>query len=115
MNPIHSRCRVRHSRPFAARAQGILFVMYSSRSMTRFLLLAVLVGGAATPFAAPVAFANSGPSDAEAHALDLINAERAKLGRAALQWDARVADIAQYRSDVQASKNEMFHDMDAIL
>src|SRR5687768_1992551 len=82
-----------------------------SRALTRALLLGMLVASAAIPFAAPVASANSGPSDAEAHALDLINQERAQRGRAALQWDARLSDIAQARSDIQAQKNEMFHDL----
>jgi uncharacterized protein YkwD len=82
-----------------------------SRTVTRFPIVAVLVAAAAVPFAAPVALANSGPSAAEAHALDLINQERAQMNRAALQWDARLADIAQERSNIQASKNKMFHDM----
>jgi uncharacterized protein YkwD len=77
----------------------------------RFLFVAVLLAAAAIPIAAPVASANSGPSGAEAHALDLINQERAQRGRAALQWDARLADVAQERSNVQANKNEMFHDL----
>ena len=63
---------------------------------------------------APVALANSGPSAAEAHALDLINQERSKLGRAALQWDARLADIAQERSNIQANQNKMFHDLNYV-
>ena len=85
-----------------------------SRAVTRFAFVAVLIAGAALPFAAPVALANSGPSAAEAHALDLINAERGRLGRAPLQWDARVSDIAQWRSDVQAGKDTMFHDLGAV-
>lgn len=81
-----------------------------SRFISRLLVVAVLAASAAIPFAAPVA-ANSGPSDAEAKALYLINQERAKLGRAALQWDARLADIAQERSNAQAKQNRMFHDL----
>ena len=85
-----------------------------SRSITRYLFVAVLVASAALPFAAPVVLADSAPSDAEARALYLINVERAKIGRAALQWDARLSDIAQWRSDDQASKNKMFHDLSAV-
>ena len=88
--------------------------MSSSRAFSRVFSVAVLVAAAAMPFAAPIALANSGPSNAEAHALDLINAERAKIGRAALQWDARLADIAQERSNAQADKKRMFHDLDYV-
>ena len=101
-------------RPYGGRDKGVSFVMPFPRVITRLVLLAVLVASAAIPFAAPVALANSGPSNAEAHALDLINRERAQRGRAALQWDARLSDIAQWRSDVQAQKNQMFHDLGAV-
>ena len=85
-----------------------------SRFIPRVLVVAALVAGAAIPLAAPVAMANSGPSNAEAHALNLINNERSRMGRAALQWDARLGDIAQERSNIQANKNKMFHDIQYI-
>src|SRR6185503_3268105 len=88
--------------------------MPSSRFIRRFLFAVVLAAAASMPLVAPVVLANSGPSAAEAHALDLINQERSKLGRAALQWDARLADIAQERSNIQANQNKMFHDLNYV-
>ena len=99
------------TRPKGGRAKGDFFVMPSPRTITRYLFVAALIAAVAIPLAAPQVLANSGPSSAEAHALKLINDERAKLGRAALQWDTRLADIAQERSDIQADKNKMFHDL----
>lgn len=83
-------------------------------ALSKAVLLAALISVIVLPLAPRPAAANSGPSDAEAHALDLINQERAKMGRAALQWDARLSDIAQWRSNVQASRDQMFHDLGAV-
>jgi uncharacterized protein YkwD len=47
------------------------------------------------------ALADQAATAPEAHALDLINQGRAAEGKVALQWDSRLADIAQWRSDYQ--------------
>lgn len=48
-------------------------------------------------------FADQVATEPEQHALDLINQARAAQGAAALQWDSRLADIAQWRSDYQVA------------
>lgn len=61
----------------------------------------------ASALAAPTAAQR--PSDPEAHALALINEARADLGRVALRWDGRLADIAQDRSDYMAATGDFSH------
>jgi uncharacterized protein YkwD len=92
-----------------------LWCAISRASIVRLLLPAVLAVGLVMPFAAGPIAANQAPSAAEAYALKLINAERAKVGRVALQWDSRAADVAQWRSDDQASKNNMTHNLDGVI
>ena len=61
------------------------------------------------PVAAAPALADQAPTAPKQHALDLINQLRADMGRAPLAWDARLADIAQWRSDTQAANMKMEH------
>jgi uncharacterized protein YkwD len=78
------------------------------------LVAAMFAVGVVAPNTTPSALANQGPSAAEAHALELINAERERTGRVALQWDRRAADVAQWRSDVQAADDQMIHDLQGV-
>lgn len=68
------------------------------------LALAIL-----TSLGSSVALADQVATEPEQHALDLINGARADEGKVALQWDARLADIAQWRSDTQAANGVMAH------
>ena len=95
--------------------EGVKGALQFVAALGRVLLVAVFAAVLLIPAAAPAVLANSGPSDAEAHALNLINAERGRMGRAPLHWDSRVSDIAQWRSDVQASKNQMLHDLQGVV
>ena len=69
--------------------------------VARTILLTTLLLAAAVPIAAPPVSANQNASEAEQHALDLINQARVGEGKVALRWDSRLADIAQWRSDYQ--------------
>ncbi len=71
----------------------------TTRSRLVAVLLALLI---LLPLGSSVALADQAPTEPKQHALDLINALRADMGRAPLAWDARLADIAQWRSDYQA-------------
>jgi uncharacterized protein YkwD len=61
-------------------------------------LLALLI---LLPLGSSVALADQAPTAHQQHALDLINQARVAEGKAALGWDSRLADVAQWRSDYQ--------------
>lgn len=75
----------------------------------QYLRRAVLVGALAVSVAAAPASAVQAPSEPEAHLLSLINDARGDMGRVALRWDNRLADVAQERSDDMARKGVMAH------
>jgi len=69
------------------------------------LLVATIVASAApSPSVAAQA-----PSNPEARLLWLINDARAGVGRVALRWDNRLADVAQERSDDMARTGDFGH------
>ncbi|HVM30298.1 MAG TPA: CAP domain-containing protein [Candidatus Limnocylindrales bacterium] len=73
-------------------------------------LFLILVAALLATAAAPVpAGAVQAPSASEAHLLSLINDARQRAGKVALQWDGRLADIAQYRSDDMARNSYFAH------
>jgi len=68
-----------------------------------------VVGAMAVLLAAPVSRAGQMPTAPEARLLELINEARDDVGRVALQWDKRLADIAQWRSSDMVASNYFGH------
>jgi hypothetical protein len=71
------------------------------------VLALVAVGLAATP--ADAATRPADPRVQEREFFDLLNAERARAGRAALAWDENLANDARGWSAVMAPTNSIFH------
>lgn len=69
------------------------------------LLIATIVASAAPSPSVAV----QAPSDPEARLLSLINEARGGVGRVALRWDNRLADVAQERSDDMAKTGDFGH------
>jgi uncharacterized protein YkwD len=77
----------------------------SRRTVAPALLVAMLVAS----IAPATAGAAQAPTDPEARVLSLINEGRAGIGRVALRWDGRLADVAQGRSDEMARTGTFGH------
>ncbi|MDP8904723.1 MAG: CAP domain-containing protein [Chloroflexota bacterium] len=73
------------------------------------LLPAVIALALAVTLAPAPVQAVQHPTTAEARMLSLINGARQEMGRVALRWDARLADIAQARSDDMALTGVFAH------
>lgn len=87
---------------------------FSRHALLALLLTANVLAGALAA-AAPVAAADLTQAQAKSYLLDAINTARANKGVAAVQVDARVADIAQARSDDQATRHYFGHLSDSQL
>lgn len=75
----------------------------------RGLLPALFVAVVVATAVAPPADAAQAASTPEARLLSLINQARGSLGRVPLRWDARLADVAQDRSDYMARTGDFSH------
>jgi uncharacterized protein YkwD len=75
----------------------------------RRVLPALLIGVMIASAAPSPSLAAQAPSDPEARLLSLINQARGQVGRVALRWDSRLADVAQERSDDMARTGDLGH------
>src|SRR5688500_10154613 len=91
------------------RARACLPAAASARGRLRSLTLALLAATLMASILPATAGATQAPTDPEARVLSLINEARAGIGRVALRWDARLADVAQGRSDEMAQTGTFGH------
>jgi uncharacterized protein YkwD len=72
-------------------------------------MLAVLLAVTLLSFGSATAVANQAPTQPEARLLQLVNDARKGVGRVALRWDSRLADVAQWRSNDMVARNYFGH------
>lgn len=102
---MHLTARAARNNPPAALNPPARRSRAGMRTLASALLAAVLVASIMPATAGAV----QAPTDPEAHLLSLINEARAGVGRIPLRWDARLADVAQERSDDMARTASFGH------